>query len=262
MKNNKLRISKCFLKAANSLINLLVILCLLTAGAYAVYALWDNRQIYAAAEDVQADMLKLKPEAGDAASFEELLSLNPDVCAWLTLDNTSIDYPVLQGSTNLDYINHDVYGSFSLAGSIFLDSRNKRDFSDSYSLIYGHHMEKHEMFGDLDSYKDETFFEKNKTGMLLLPTGAYKLEILACLVANAGEKLIFEPGQQQDLTTEFVSYARNNSLHLHEETIQKLEQMESPKILALSTCSSEFTDARTVILTVMEPCQAADQEEK
>lgn len=140
--------SRLFLKAANSIVNLFVVLLLCVAGVYAAYALWDNSQIYSSAFNVQADMLKLKPtvsEGDDTASFEELLAINPDVCAWVTLDGTKIDYPVLQGSTNLTYINKDVYGNFSLSGSIYLDTRNNRDFSDRYSLLYGHHMEKSAM---------------------------------------------------------------------------------------------------------------------
>ena len=68
-------------KAANSLLNFIVMLALCIAGLYAGYALWDNNQVYAAAQNVQADMIKLKPvlseEAGEeGASFEELLTIS------------------------------------------------------------------------------------------------------------------------------------------------------------------------------------------
>ena len=113
--------ARWFLKTANFLVSAVVILFLVTAGAYSGYALWDNAQVYASVDDVQSELLKLKPEVTEegGASFEELRALNPDVCAWLTLDNTEIDYPVLQGENNLTYINKDVYGNFALAGSIF-----------------------------------------------------------------------------------------------------------------------------------------------
>ena len=245
------------------MVNLIVVLCLCVAGIYAAYALWDNNRVYSAASDVQADMVKIKPAVDEdgGASFEELLAINPDVCAWVSLDNTRIDYPVLQGSTNLTYINKDVYGNFALAGSIYLDTRNERDFSDAYSLLYGHHMENSGMFGDLDLYKDQTFFDENTTGMLILPGKAYNLEIFACLLIDAGEDAIFDPVQWQTDIDGLFSYAKDNSLHLREETINKLEQMDKPQVLSLSTCSTEFTDARTIILAVMEPYQAADQEE-
>lgn len=242
----------------------MVILCLCVAGAYAAYALWDNNQIYSTAGDVQADMVKIKPEVEEdgGASFEELLAINPDVCAWVSLDNTQIDYPVLQGSTNLTYINKDVYGDFSLAGSIYLDSRNDRNFSDAYSLLYGHHMENSGMFGDLDLYKDEAFFNSNSTGTLILPNQSYQLEIFACLLVEAGDDAIFNPEQWQTDINGLLSYVRSNSLYLRQNPIRKLEQAEEPHVLALSTCATEFTDARTIILAVMTPCQTVTQEEK
>lgn len=254
------------LRAANSLFNLVVILLLVIAGSYSAFALWDNERIYAAAGDVQADMIKLKPEIvlteekDSGADFSELLKVNPDVCGWITLDNTNVDYPVLQGKTNFTYINTDVYGNFALAGSIFLDSRNNREFTDTYSLIYGHHMADSKMFGDLDLYKDEKFFRENTTGSLILPNKAYKLEVIACLLVPASEDNIFEPTVWQDSNISlFLEYTENNSLNLHEEVLAELKAAEEPfQILALSTCSYEYTDARTIVLTWMKPFSAEE----
>lgn len=248
------------LRAANSLFNLVVILLLLAAGSYSAFALWDNQRIYAAAGDVQADMMKLKPEVitteeDSGADFSELLAVNPDVCGWITLDNTNVDYPVLQGETNFTYINTDVYGNFALAGSIFLDTRCSKEFTDPYSLIYGHHMADSKMFGDLDLYKDETFFQENTTGSLVLPGKAYQLEIIACLLVPASEDHIFEPDTWQDSNiSRLLEFVENNALNLHDEIMRELKAAEDPlKILALSTCSYEYTDARTIVLTWMKP---------
>lgn len=256
-------INRVVLKAANSLLNTVMILALCVAGAYSTYALWDNNRVYAAAENVQADMIKLKPqiteEAEDSADFSELLAVNEDVCAWVTLDNTGVDYPVLQGETNLSYINTDVYGQFALAGSIYLDSRNDRNFSDTYSLLYGHHMENSRMFGDLDLYKDEDFFKENKTGTLILPDRIYKLEIFSCLVVSASEEAIFNPLQWQGNIEKLLKFTSQNSLNLNEDVQKRLENAESkPQILALSTCSTEFTDARTIVLAVMESAASVE----
>lgn len=238
---------------ANALVNLLLFLFLGTAGLYAGFALWDNNRIYTAAMDVQADMIRCKPtpEGSGGASFQELLEINPDICGWVTLEGTKIDYPVLQGSSNLTYINQDVYGNFALAGSIFLDTRNGRDFSDVYSLLYGHHMENSGMFGDLDKYKTDQFFEAHSTGTLLLPEGSYELEIFACLLTDAGEENIFDPERWQADIEAPLSFVESRAMHLRKETLDSLRQLERPKILALSTCASEFTDARTVVLAVM-----------
>ncbi len=240
------------LRFLNSLVSLAVILILLLAGAYSVYALWDNNQVYQAAEDVQMKLKKLKPseEGEDGPTFEELLKINPDVCAWITIDGTQIDYPVLRGENNLSYINKDVYGRFALAGSIFLDCRNSRDFTDSYNLLYGHHMAEHHMFGDLDLFENEAFFRKNTTGKLLLPGKVYDLQVLAYLRVSAAEDEIFDVDIYRGNSMPVVRFAQQKA-QLRSEELEKVT--EDDRILALSTCSSDFTDARVIVLTKMIP---------
>lgn len=221
-----------------------------------MYALWDNHQVYEAAENVREDMLELKPE-GEKESFEQLMEINSDVVAWLTLDHTNIDDPVLQGDSNLQYLNMDVYGEFSLSGSIFLDARCDRSFQDAYSLIYGHHMENGSMFGDLDLYKKEKFFRKNRTGKLLLPDRVYNLEIVACLTAASSDEIIFEVNKGQSEIDAFVSYLEHNAQNIRKEQLSSLSGQKDQNIqfLAMSTCSSEYTDARTVVIAVMKLCE-------
>ena len=251
---------KTVLRAANFLFNTVVILLLLTTVSYSAYALWDDNRIYAEAGNVQADMIKIKPEISEeadegSADFSELLKVNPDVCGWVTMDGTQVDYPILQGESNFTYLNTDVYGNFALAGSIFLDSRNNREFHDTYSLLYGHHMADNKMFGDLDLYKDAEFFSENTTGTLILPDRAYKLDVISCLLVGADEDNIFEPTIWKDYNiSRFLKWVRENSLHIHEDVLAELENRKEPfQILSLSTCSYEYTDARTIVLTVMEP---------
>lgn len=79
--------------------------------------------------------------------------MNPDVCGWLTLDHTKIDYPVVQGTDNFEYLEKDVLGNPSVAGSIFLDAKSDRNFHDFYTVIMGHHMQGRKMFGVLFIYR-------------------------------------------------------------------------------------------------------------
>ena len=261
-------ISGFFLRAANAVVTWLVALALLIAGTFSAYALWDNNTIYAAAENVQLEMIRLKPvvevtgEGG--ASFAELLAINPDVRAWLSLDKTSIDHPILQGASNLSYINTDVYGNFALAGSIFLDTRSDGSFNDPYSLVYGHDMVEGKMFGDLSLYKDEQFFAKNSSGTLILPDRSYKLKIYAALIVQASDDMIFNPDLHKDGLADLIGFAEKNALHLRAELTEGLKQAADKglQILALSTCSAEFTDARTIILAVMEPSIPLEKEEQ
>ena len=100
---------------------------------------------------------------------------------WLTVDGTSIDYPVMQGGNNLTFLNRNPYGEFSLSGSIFLDSRNSPDFSDEYSIIYGHHMAYGKLFGALDAFLDETYTSSHRSRTLLIGRDGQKSAGLRCL---------------------------------------------------------------------------------
>ena len=256
------------LRTANAIFNLIVICLLLVGGAYSAFALWDNERVYSAAGDVQADMIKIKPEIvlsedteEEGADFSELLAINEDVCAWITMDGTNIDLPVVQGETNLTYINTDVYGQFSLPGSIFLDSRNKRDFTETYSLLYGHNMADHQMFGDLQLYKEKKFFDENTTGILITPDKAFKLEIIACLVVDSNDNLIFEPTSWKHYNTKTLyKYIEENAMYFHGDKLEELKELNQRdvQILTLSTCSNEYTDARTIVLTHMIPYGAGE----
>jgi len=253
---------KIVLRTANAIFNLVVISLLLIGGAYSAFALWDNERVYSSAGDVQADMIKIKPvvlsEEEDAGlpDFSELLSINPDVCAWITMDGTNIDLPVVQGETNLTYINTNVYGEFSLPGSIFLDSRNQRDFSETYSLLYGHNMADHQMFGDLHLYKERSFFDENRTGTLIVPDNIYNLEVIACLVVESNDKYLFEPTNWKHYNiSNLFNFIEKNSLYYDTEKLDQIRGLNSKdvRILSLSTCSNEYTDARTIVLTHMIP---------
>ena len=128
---------------------LVLFILLFLIGGYTMYDTWF---VYEHAQDTS--ILAYKPQSGTAA--EEVAPISEDAVAWLTIDDTNIDYPVMQGVDNNEYLNKDPYGNYSLSGSIFLDSRNASDFSDPYSLIYGHHMEHGVMFGALDKFLDMT----------------------------------------------------------------------------------------------------------
>lgn len=106
------------------------------------------------------------------------MKLNKDVVGWITIFDTHISYPVVQGKDNQEYLNKDVFGKFSFSGSIFLDYRNACDFTDSYSIIYGHHMEYGAMFGDVVEFKNDDYFQL--MGNLLIKLRRYAL----CMKVN------------------------------------------------------------------------------
>lgn len=92
-----------------------------------------------------------------------------------------LEYPVVRGKDNSYYLNHTVQKTYNIAGSIFLDYRNERDFSDSKNIIYGHNMKDGSMFHVLRNYQDIDFFQEHTDMEIYLPDGrTLNYQIIAC----------------------------------------------------------------------------------
>lgn len=219
----------------------LIMLLLLYGG----YSLWDTAMLYRGAF-LSNDLLEFKPaETGDPSSnptLEELQSINPDVCAWLTIDGTHIDYPVVIGEDNMEYVNKDVYGEFALSGAIFLDSSNARDVSDSYTLIYGHHMANGAMFGDVVEFVNTDYFNDHTSGTLYLPDATYSIELFACVQVDAYDSVIYNPAAQAGDVSELLNYVNEIAVQSRYIGVQPSDQ-----VIGLSTCSEATTNGRVVL---------------
>ena len=155
------------------------LICMFLGG----YCLVDNYNVYNKADITQA--LGYKPTVtDDKISFDDV----PNAIAWLQIPDTHIDYPIMQGKDNLEYINKDCFGKYSLAGSIFLDFKNDSSFSNDYNIIYGHHMVGGKMFGDLEKFMDNNFFSKRITFTRCFETSAYDKEVFSLDIDNSARK--------------------------------------------------------------------------
>ena len=184
----------------------------------------------------------------------ELQARNPDVCGWLTIDGTNIDYPFVQGATNMDYINRDVTGAFSLSGSVFLDSRCAAGLTDPYTLMYGHHMENGAMFGDVAAFAQADFFAAHTTGSVSLPDAAYTVELFACLCTDAYDSAVYDPARYQTGVQPLLDYLAANAVQQ-----RPCSADAQAGILALSTCAGAETNGRVVVFGWLHPIEKGDE---
>ena len=110
-----------------------------------------------------------------AVDFASLQEINPDIVGWIYIERTEINYPVVQGNDNQYYLKHLFSGEWNGSGCIFLDSRNRADFSDRHSIIYGHHMKNGSMFSGLTEYKKQEFYDSHSVALLLTPDKNYEI---------------------------------------------------------------------------------------
>jgi len=235
-------IGKKAVRMANSILGLIVLSVILLLAAFGCYALWDSNQIHQAADAARYEIYKPCAEDGEK-SFGELQALNPEVCSWLTVYGTNIDYPVTQGGDNMKYVNTGAEGSYSLSGSIFLDCENSRDFSDFNSILFGHHMEKQTMFGEIGLFSDKGYFDARPYGNLYYAGRDHGLEFFAFVHADAYDSTVFAAGvtgreQQQaylDGLLEKAAFTRDIGVTVKD------------RIVLLSTCSSQSTNGRDIL---------------
>jgi sortase B len=226
------------------ILNCVIASILILAILYAGYGLWDTWQVYRSGK-VDSTLLQYKPDGSNSAlGLSALQEQNSDVRAWITVNETNIDYPVVQGESNMTYINKDVYGEFSMAGSIFLDYRNDQNFSDFYSLLYGHHMEGKVMLGELPEFCDSTYFYQHRSGTLYLPEETWNISWFACVSTDAYDDRFFNPSG--------LSGKRERAQLLEEIKEAAVQYRDiyvttEDRIIALSTCAEASTDERILL---------------
>lgn len=199
-----------------------------------IYSMYDMYWVFEHAGN--NDLLKYKPNTPGYDPHNS--PITEDMVAWITVDSTNIDYPVMQAENNTKYLNIDPYGQYSLSGSIYLDSRNNAEFTDKYSILYGHHMEYGKMFGALDDFLDEKYLATHSTGTLMIGRDGhktYRLKVFASMRASARDKAVFDPSAGGSL----LGYIKANSMVFTEE--------RSERILAMSTCNDSDSVARVLV---------------
>ncbi|MCL2882134.1 MAG: class B sortase [Coriobacteriia bacterium] len=237
-------IGRKVVSSLNSTVNLFVVCAILLMLAFGGYAQWDAAQVYAAADTQH--YAKYKPTLeNEGLSFADLQKINPEVFAWLTVYGTHIDYPVVQAKDNLKYLNTDASGQYSLSGSLFLDRENAKDFSDFSSIIYGHHMDKNTMFGEIGRFSGKEYFEARRYGTLYYDGVLHGLEFFAFLHADAYDTTVYH--------TKFTNAAgRQAYLDLLEGRASNLRSgvtvTADDHLVLLSTCSPTSTNGRDILV--------------
>lgn len=236
------RLGRNAIRLLDSIINLMVLLLFLTVITFGSYAIWDTQQLYQEAEEEHYE--QYKPVAGETLSFSQLQKINPDVFGWLTVYGTNIDYPLVQGEDNVTYVNTSVTGEPLLSGSIFMDYRNRRDFSDFNSILFGHHMDHQVMFGELGQFAEEDYFDSRQYGNLYVGGRDYGIEFFAFLQVDAYDRQTYTPAIKGEANClEYVEFLLEEAVYTRPIRVEAEDHL-----VLLSTCSSDATNGRHILV--------------
>ena len=231
-------------KVLSVLVDLVVLLLFLLVMVYGIYTVWDETRVFETGSSKTFETYK--PTTEDTLSFEELQGMNSDVFGWLQVYGTPVDYPVVQGENLHDYLNLDAAGNFTLSGSIFLDPQNNRHFTDTVSIIYGHHMDKDLMFGSLDHFVEQEYFEEHPYGDLFFDGKNHGLEFFAVVIADAYDLTVYNTSVSPGEYDTYISGLLEKAVHTRDIHLQQGE-----KVVLLSTCASGTSNSRYLLAARM-----------
>lgn len=236
-------------RVGNRILSIMAGILILLMLSYGMYSLWDTYKIYANSF-ADEELLKFRPtdDGEDNPTLKDLKKLNPDVKAWIQVPKTNIDYPVVQGQDDMEYINKNVYGEFELSGAIFLSCLNKDDFSDPYNLVYGHNMKNGGMFADVADFTNKEYFETHQKRKLYLTDATRKIRFFACMKVTAADAKIYHPdGYHKENLKDLLDYIQANAVQYRDVNVA-----DENSLIALSTCSEAETNGRVVLIGKLE----------
>ena len=171
--------------------------------------------------------------------FSVLQKENEDIVAWIYSENTPINYPIVQSNDNSYYLRRLINGEYNVAGTIFMDFRNNPNMEDNNTIIYGHNMKNDIMFGTLQNYEDQSYYDEHKSMYLFTAKKQYIIELVAGYTLPVESDIYNMVTIDQNNITEAMSKSDFKS----DVIIQ-----EEEKFVTLSTCSYEYDGARYVVI--------------
>lgn len=188
-------------------------------------------------------------EGGDVESV--MASINPNYIAWLKIEDTSIDYPIVHGESEV-YLVTDFQGEESISGTLFV-STIQNPFKDRNTVIFGHNMKDGSMFGGLKKYLQKGFYKNHKTIQINYNGRNEEYTIFSVqIVGENDDRALAYTFQDSEEYSEFLQIMEEKSLV---ETHEKPGAESS--IVTLSTCHG--TTNRLIIQAYKEE---EEEEEK
>lgn len=208
---------------------------------------YDDLEQYAAISD--SENMALSDLAVD---WDALRAINPDIVGWIYIPNSPINYPVVQGENNDEYLHQAFDGStgwLASAGTIFLDSANAANFSDRNSAVYGHHMNDGSMFAALSDWQNNDEFNAHRDIYLLTPQGNYRLKSFALIKTTGDDALVQTAFANDESYQSYIQDKLDRSVVTQEGDV--LSAADIKQSILFSTCEYSQNDGRAVLFAAV-----------
>lgn len=233
---------------------LVIAIVVFAVSAYKLYGIFSEYnkgdKEYQKIQDLVINTEKKDDTKEEAFSvdFEKLLEMNSDVVGWIRFDEPSeINYPVVQGRDNEEYLKRTFEANTNKLGTLFVDVNNPGDFSGRNTFIYGHKMKNGSMFAQLLKYKDDSFYKEHPYFYIYTPDGKVRTyEIFSAgVVKDTSDSYIMDYADDAAFQT-YIDYIKQQSAYP-----TSAEVTTASKIVSLSTCTNVRDDERFLVHGVM-----------
>ncbi|MDE6893193.1 MAG: class B sortase [Lachnospiraceae bacterium] len=255
----KERLRKLLVAAAS----LIAIGCFTYFGVYYYFSARTNAEYTELAALKGSDTLVTNKKKNDFAlhkqtikmpdvldEYKTLYEKNKKLIGWLEIDDTIIDYPVMQTGDNEYYLDHNFNQEYDKNGSLFLDYNCNIYPRSTNLIIYGHHMKSGQMFGQLQKYAKESYGEKHSIIRFdsIYEEAEYQVMYVFRSQVYNEDEFVFKYYQFIDANSEeeFNSYMEEMAgLSLYDTGVTA---SYGDSLLTLSTCDNSQTDGRFVVV--------------
>lgn len=243
--------------------NLLLLLCIVVfcVAAWKLWGYYKNyhggrkeyeqlRQYVKGKKESDKEKKKSGPDTCPIqVDFDELSKVNPDVKAWIYIEGTGINYPVVQTTDNTTYLHRTFEGTDSFIGAIFLDAGCEADFSSENSIVYGHNLKNGQMFGMLKKHYDTEYnkdadYKDHEKVWIITPEEEIEYKVFAAReidVVEDADVYTIEFASDEDYATYLKEAAAKSLYNLGTKTDS------GEDMLTLSTCTSSSEAGRFIV---------------
>lgn len=182
--------------------------------------------------------------------YKNLLNKNKRLIGWVKIDDTNIDYPVMQTTDNEYYLDHNLNQEYDKNGSIFMDKDCDVLKPSTNFILYGHHMKSGQMFGSLSLYSDQSYYEKHPYIQFdtIYEKGLYEIMYVFRSRVYSEDEIVFKYYQFIDAQSEqeFDSYMSDmEGMSLYDTGVTA---SFGDQLLTLSTCDYQEKNGRFVVV--------------
>ena len=247
---NKKNKSKKYKKTILNLILYIILLSILIYSGIKIFKWYkDKTNNNKIAEQIKSTVI-VEEENGDeyTVDFNKLKEQNNETIAWLKVNNTNVEYPVVKGTNNSFYLNHSFDKSNNSAGWIFADYRNKFDNTDKNIVIYGHNMRDGSMFGSMLNILNAKWYENEENTNITLYTENEKCmyKVFSVYKIENEDYYIKTEFKNDNEFEDFIKTLKKRSIKDFNVDVSK-----DDNILTLSTCANN-NKYRVVLHSIKE----------